>query len=240
MLKPIAITLALVLLIIPAAGAQLPPGFAIYLIAFMMQAAGQAPANAGIQELSKSHEAHLDGMWKDGLLLATGPVEDKSDVRSVLIFSGDQRELVEKRISDAPLVKAGILQVALGPWVAPTGIGDEYRKRAAANPGVPDKMRTYQLVMLKTSLGARMASEEQRGLILQMDAMAKGGQLAVAGPVLEGSDLSWVFVFSAGAEETDALTASNPAVKAGKMLAERHPWTIPEGVLPPGFKVPLQ
>jgi hypothetical protein len=57
--------------------------------------------------------------------------------------------------------------------------------------------------------------------------------------VLEGSDLVWIFVFSANAQETDALMEANPAVKAGKMIAERHPWTVPEGVLPPGFKVPL-
>ena len=38
--------------------------------------------------------------------------------------------------------------------------------------------------------------------------------------------------------ETDALSASNSAVKAGKMVAERHPWMVPDGVLPAGFKVP--
>jgi uncharacterized protein YciI len=228
---------ALAWLVFSPARAQ--PGFTTYLIAFMTQATGQTSA-ADLQELRKSHAAYLDAMWKEGLLVASGPIDDKSDLRGVLIFAGDQRELIERRVAGAPLVKAGILQVALGPWVAPLGIGDEHKKRAAANPGLPDKMRTYQLVMFKTVLGARMAPDEQRGLLLQMDAMAKGGKLAVAGPVLEGSDLAWVFVFTADAEETDALMASNPAVKAGKMLAERHPWMVPEGVLPPGFKVPLQ
>ena len=96
-------------------------------------------------------------------------------------------------------MKAGVVQAALGPWIAPIGIGDEHRKRVAANPGVPAKMRTYQLVMLKTALGTRMAPDEQRELIGQMDAMAKAGKLAIAGPVLEGSDLAWVFVFAADA-----------------------------------------
>jgi uncharacterized protein YciI len=237
MLTRISIATALVLLVIAPIRAQ--PGFTTYLIAFMTQGAGQTPAGDSMQELRKSHAAFLDAMWKEGLLVGSGAIDDKSELRGVLIFGGDQRELIEKRVADAPLVKAGILQVALGPWIAPIGIGDEHRKRAAVNPA-PDKMRTYQLVMLKAALGARMAPEERRGLILQMDAMAKGGKLAVAGPVLEGSDLAWVFVFTSSAEETDALTASNPAVKAGKMLAERHPWTVPEGVLPAGFKVPLQ
>jgi hypothetical protein len=92
--------------------------------------------------------------------------------------------------------------------------------------------------MLKTTLGKLMEPDDQRGLIGQMDAMAKAGKLAIAGPVLEGSDLAWVFVFDADAEETDALTGANPAVKSGKLRAERHPWMVPDGVLPAGFQVP--
>jgi hypothetical protein len=177
-------------------------------------------------------------MWQEGLLVASGAVGDNSDLAAVLIFAGDQHELIDRRLAEAPLVKAGFVQAALGPWIAPVGIGDEYRKRVAANPGVPATMRTYQLVMLKAALGKLMEPEDQRGLIGQMDAMAKAGKLAIAGPVLEGSDLAWVFVFDADAEETDALTAANPAVKAGKMRAERHPWMVPDGVIPAGFQVP--
>lgn len=236
MLRPIPAVTALALLAIPPVIAQ--PGFTTYLIAFTMEAGAPALGSA-LQELRKSHAAHVDTLWKEGLLVASGPIEDKSAFRDVLIFTGDRRELVEKRMDDAPLVKAGVLQVALGPWVAPLGIGDEYRKRAAGGPGVADQLRTYQLVMLKSVLGTRLAQEEQRGLLLHMDAMAKVGQLAIAGPVLEGSDLAWIFVFTTGADETDALMAANPAVKGGKMTAERHPWRVADGVLPPGFKVPL-
>jgi hypothetical protein len=72
-----------------------------------------------------------------------------------------------------------------------------------------------------------------------MDAMAKAGKLAVAGPVMDGSDLTGIFVFTVDAAEADALAASDPAVKAGKLVPERHPWMVAEGVLPAGFKVPL-
>ncbi len=236
MFMRISIAAALALLALSPARAQ--PGFTTYLIAFMTEAAGQTKAGGSLQELRTLHDAYLAAMWKEGLLVASGAVDDKSDLIGVLIFAGDQRELIDRRVAEAPLVKAGIVQAALGPWIAPIGIGDEHRKRVVANPSVPAQMRTYQLVMLKTALGMLMAPEDQRELIGQMDTMAKAGQLAIAGPVLEGSDLAWVFVFAADAEETDALTASNPAVKAGKMLAERHPWMVPDGVLPAGFKVP--
>ena len=239
MLKRIVISSAALLLSVSPAHAQQPPGFATYLIAFVTQAAESQPAGR-MQELRTSHDAHLAGLWKEGLLLASGPIAEKSTMIEVLIFTGDQRELIEKRLGENPLVRSGVADVAIGPWVAPTGIGDEYRKRSEANAGAPEKLRTYQLVMLKAVLGERVTPDEQRGLLVQMDAMAKAGTLAAAGPVLEGSDLVWIFVFNASAQETDALMAANPAVKAGKMIAERHPWTVPEGVLPPGFKVPGQ
>ena len=101
-------------------------------------------------------------------------------------------------------------------------------------------MRTYQLVLLKTVWSApRVTPEEQRAFMQQVDQAVKAGKLSVAGPVSEGSDLAWVFVFTADAAEADALAASIPFVRAGKMLAERHPWMVADGVLPTDFKVPV-
>jgi uncharacterized protein YciI len=231
---------ALALLLVVSSSAQAQPGFTTYLLGFMVRATGQLPAGSSMQELQKAHVANLEAMWKEGLLLASGPIADQSDLRGVLVFRGDQRDVVEKRVADDPLVKTGFLNLQLGPWIGPVGVGDEYKKWAAANPGAPDKMRTYQLVLLKTVHGARrMTPDESRAHLVNMDAMAKAGKLAVAGPVLEGSDLTGIFVFTVGAEEADALAASDPAVKAGKMTVERHPWMVAEGVLPAGFKVPL-
>jgi uncharacterized protein YciI len=241
MFKRMLIAAVLVPVLGSSASAQQPPGFTLYLIGFMTRATGQLPAGSTLQQLEKSHLANLDAMWKEGLLLASGPIADKGDLRGVLIFSGDQRETVEKRVADDPLVKAAFLQVALGPWVGPSGIGDEYKKWVVANPGVPDKMRTYQIVLLKNVWSEPPSTwEEREAQLRQMDAMGKAGKLSVAGPVLEGSDLAWVYVFSVAAEEADNILASVPAIKAGKLIAERHPWMVAEGVLPPGFKVPLR
>lgn len=230
---------ALALVLAAPAGAQ--PGFTTYLIGFMTRGSGKPADAERMPQLQKSHLANLDAMWKEGLLLASGPIADKGDLRGVMIFRGDQREMVEKRVADDPLVKVGSLEVALGPWIGPAGMGDEYMKWAAANPGVPDKMRAYQLVMLRTVWGAaRITQAEQQSFLQHMDTAVKSGKLAVAGPVLEGSDLAWVLVFTSDAAETDALVASIPQVRAGKMTAERHPWMVAEGVLPAGFKVPMQ
>ena len=234
------VAIAIVLGVASHALAQEPPGFTTYLIGFMMRAEGRLPDGVTQPQLQKAHLANLDAMWKEGLLVASGPIADKGDLRGIVIFRGDQRAAVETRVAEDPLVKAGFLEISMGPWLAPVGIGDAYKKWTAANPGAPDKMRTYQLVLLKTIWSAqRITQEEQRAFVQQIDQTVKAGKLSVAGPVSEGSDLAWVLVFTADAAEADALAASISFVRAGKMLAERHPWMVAEGVLPTDFKVPV-
>ena len=219
-------------------GAQTPPGFSNYIVGFMTRAAGQLPAGATSAELQKGHIANLNKMWEDGLLVASGPIGDTGDLRGVVIFRGDARAVVERRLADDPLVNAGFLKISLSRWIAPAGIGAEYKKWAAANPGAPDKMRTYQLVLLKPVPGATpLNGKEQGAHLAQMDAMVKANKLAVAGPIPDTGPIAGIFVFTTDATEADALAASDPLVKAGKMTSERHAWMVAEGVLPNGFKV---
>lgn len=237
--------LVLVTLIVPVISAPqalppLPPGFDTYVLGLMTRGAGAIPTGETAESLQKAHIANLNKMWEEGLLLASGPIGDDGELRGVLIFSGADRAAVEKRVADDALVKAGRLRVALKPWMGPADIGAEYKKWAAANPGAPDKMRTYQLVLMKPApLAAPMTPPEQFAHLQHMDAMVKAGHLVTAGPVLEPGDLAGIFVFDTDAAQADKLAAADPAVTSGKMLLERHPWMVAEQVLPKGFKVPL-
>jgi uncharacterized protein YciI len=178
-------------------------------------------------------------MWEDGLLVASGPIADKGDLRGVLVFLGD-RAAIDKRLADDPMVAAGRLRVTLKPWMGPAEIGTEYRKWSKANPGAADKMHTYQLVLMKTSpTAAPLTPAEQLAHLRNMDGMVKAGHLITAGPIVEPGDLAGIFVFDTDAAQAEKLAASDPAVVSGKMVAERHPWMVAELVLPKGFKVPL-
>jgi hypothetical protein len=116
----------------------------------------------------------------------------------------------------------------------------DYKQWVAANPGKPDQMRTYQLVLLRPSpTAAPMTPPEQILHLRNMDALAKAGHLLMAGPVLEPGDLAGIFVFQTDAAETDRLAASDPAVVGKKLTVERHPWIVAEQTIPKGFKVPL-
>jgi uncharacterized protein YciI len=58
-------------------------------------------------------------------------------------------------------------------------------------------------------------------------------KLVVAGPFGDNGPLRGIFVFKvASLDEARALTETDPAVQAGRLALDIHPWLVPEGVLP--------
>jgi uncharacterized protein YciI len=237
----VAALVAFATLFVPVrlAGQPTPPGFETYLLGLVTRASAPA-VDATADSLQKAHLQHLNRMWEEGLLVASGPIGGNGELRGLLIFRAADRRAVDQRIADDPLVKAGRLSVALKPWMGPADIGVEYKKWADANPGAPDKMKTYQLVLMRpASMAAPMTPAEQLAHLKNMDVMVKAGHLIMAGPVLEPGDLAGIFVFDTDAAQAESLASSDPAVTSKKMVIERHPWAVAEQVLPKGFKVPL-
>jgi uncharacterized protein YciI len=57
--------------------------------------------------------------------------------------------------------------------------------------------------------------------------------LIVAGPVEDQEGLRGIFVLQAASlDAAKMLAASDPAVKAGRLVAEVYPWWVERGVLP--------
>ena len=92
-------------------------------------------------------------------------------------------------------------------------------------------IKQYYFVML--TKGARrdeikdtaVINKLQAGHMDNMDRLAKEGKLMLAGPF--GDDGNWrgIFVFDAGSEEeVKSLLATDPAIKAGRLDYEIHPW----------------
>jgi uncharacterized protein YciI len=55
--------------------------------------------------------------------------------------------------------------------------------------------------------------------------MAREGKLLVAGPFLDGGDLRGLYVFTVGSmEEARAFGETDPAIRAGQLRLELHPW----------------
>ena len=67
-----------------------------------------------------------------------------------------------------------------------------------------------------------------------IEAMAKAGELAIAGPFVEDTSLRGIFVFrTTDRAKIDALVANDPAVKRGRLKLEPYTWWVSKGVMPP-------
>ena len=65
----------------------------------------------------------------------------------------------------------------------------------------------------------------QRAHLANIQRMAREGKLVVAGPFEDDTDLKGIYIFNvASVAEAKTLTASDPAIKAGRLVVELHPW----------------
>ena len=69
------------------------------------------------------------------------------------------------------------------------------------------------------------AASLQRAHLDNLTRLAKEGKLVVAGPFLDDMEIRGIYIFAvATVEEAEALTATDPAIKAGTLVMELHPW----------------
>ena len=98
------------------------------------------------------------------------------------------------------------------------------------------EMMTYYLVLLKrgpasTAESTPATQRIQEGHMANIRKMAATGKLIVAGPFTDGGDLRGLFLFNvASKEEAQALCDQDPAVQAGRLIAEIHPWFAAKGI----------
>jgi uncharacterized protein YciI len=90
-------------------------------------------------------------------------------------------------------------------------------------------MKTYVMAFLKagpnrlTDSAARSAL--QTAHLKNIMRLAAEGKLIVAGPFLDDQPIKGIFIFNVSTiEEAKKLTETDPAIKAGSLVMELHPW----------------
>src|SRR5262249_28974521 len=98
------------------------------------------------------------------------------------------------------------------------------------------EMTTYYMALLYR--GPKWTPEQtaetkaiQQGHMENIQRMAQSGKLILAGPFTDDGDLRGVFVFqNVLRDEADRLCADDPAVKAGRLRVDLHPWFSAKGI----------
>lgn len=90
-------------------------------------------------------------------------------------------------------------------------------------------MKVYVMAFLKRGPNRDQDSLEaarlQAAHMANIHRMAEEGSLVLAGPFMDDGDLRGIYVFNVSSvEEAQALTATDPAIKAGRLAMELHPW----------------
>ena len=93
-------------------------------------------------------------------------------------------------------------------------------------------MKQYVMAFLvrgeNRSADSAEASRLQRAHLDNITRMAREGKLILAGPFLDSTELRGIYVFNVSdIEEAEELTRSDPAIKAGVLAMELHPWYGP-------------
>ncbi len=107
----------------------------------------------------------------------------------------------------------------------------------AAEPDEQWEMTTYQVAFLKRGPNWTPAETEetkaiQAGHMENIRKMGATGKLLIAGPFEDGGDLRGLFIFRvATLEEAKALAEQDPAVRAGRLVLEWHPWFAAKNIV---------
>jgi len=145
------------------------------------------------------------------------------------------------RSSVARLAAALILSIAAAALL-PAQAADAPKSEPQKSESPKSDMQTVFLVLLrkgpKWSVTPTPESKAiQEGHLANISRLWKEGKLAVAGPLGDNGDIRGIFIFRVETiEEAKGLTDSDPAIKAGRLTAEIHPWWVDRRILPEAGK----
>lgn len=113
-------------------------------------------------------------------------------------------------------------------------------KKSTGTPkfDIPKDMTTVYMGLIKrgptwTPDSTPKLDQLQANHLTHLRQLSEAGHLIMAGPFTDGGELRGVSVFRVESiEEAQALADADPAVKAGRLVVEIHPWYVSESVLP--------
>jgi len=187
--------------------------------------------------LQAGHLANMRRMAAEGVLIGAGPYADDAGPLGVFVFRADSSFDLQPLLARDPSLASGRFRVELHALAGWPGIGRDYFRRAGRPDHPPDSMVTYSLALLRrgpkwTSNVPPSVERVLRHHAEHVERLRRDGSLIFAGGIEGRDDLRGLFVFAADTGRARELVRRDPAVRAGRFVAEIHPWWVAFGVLP--------
>jgi len=179
--------------------------------------------------LQKQHIDYVQSLLSSGKIVIAGPIRDESNLAGVYIFRTKSPAEAKSWADADPAVIAGHMIAEMHPW---------WSEDVMKKPSTPLQLTTAYLAFLVR--GAKwtpevtpQTEELQKAHMANIHRLADMKKLVVAGPFGDDGTLRGIFVFRVDSlEEARNLTLTDPAIKAGRLALDLHPWLVPEGILP--------
>jgi uncharacterized protein YciI len=235
MKKLLTITaIAILVFTLPLARAQDKKEPQFKLVQFQMALLKRGPkwtgdSNARTKKLETEQRAYANSLIESGKAVIAGRFDDDGDIRGVYVLRTKSAEEARAWTEDSPVVKSGHLIAEMHPWWS-----EDVMKKTST----PEKItRAYFGFLYRgdnwTPEKTAATEELQRAHLANMMRLAEMKKLVLAGPFGDNTALRGICVFRvASIDEARELAATDPAVQAGRLKIDMHPWLVPEGILP--------
>lgn len=228
------ILLALILLLVsaPPVAAQQDPAHKLveFQMAILKHGSKWTGAeNADTKRLRQEHLNYVTSLFDSGKVVLAGPFTDNSEIAGIFIFRAKSSEEAKGWVDADPTVSSGFLIAEMHPWWSE----DIFGKAAKPVKLVPMYFAFLTRGEKWTPEKTPATEEIQKGHMANINRLAQMKKLIAAGPFGDDGQLRGIFVFRVGSlDEAKALTATDPAVQAGRLAMDIHPWMVPDGILP--------
>jgi uncharacterized protein YciI len=186
------------------------------------------PANDA-EKMQRAHVAYVQSMLESGQAVIAGAIKDDSGIAAVYVFRAKDADEAKGWAMADPAVAAGHLLPEMYQWWS----ADIMKKITT-----PQKLTTAYLAFLIrgpkwTPQSTPETKEIQKQHLANIQRLADMKKLVLAGPFGGSGTLRGIFVFRVDSlDEARKLSETDPAVQAGRLALNIHPWLVPEGILP--------
>src|ERR1700752_163486 len=187
------------------------------------------PPHPEMPDVHTKHLAYVQTLLESNKAVIAGSIKDGGTLVGAYILRTTSADEAKQWVNEDPAVAAGLVEVEMHPWWS-----EDVMKKTVTRSRVMTSYLAFLTRGDKWPPEKTPATEAlQKAHLANIGRLAKMGKLVVAGPFGDDGKLRGIFIFKvASLEEAQALAATDPAVKAGRLALDIHPFVVPEGILP--------